>query len=249
VSPVEVFSSPKEGNTKEEYEDAFSSRPSPEGDKLRIAIADGATESSFSKLWANLLVESYTRSDVAGPEFFDQLTAGRRLWKKKTSGQPLLWYAAEKVKQGAFSAFLGVEIDNKTQKFKAISVGDCNLFQLDNGEPQMRVVVKFPFQNSSDFSMRPFLIGSKPIEDISEIKLKVMDGALRPKDMLILASDALSCWLLKRQESGKPLWKWIYRRLKTEKHFNSLIEYGRKNGLKNDDMTLVRILSQKERKR
>ena len=58
---VEGFWLPKAGNTEDEYEDALS--PKKTQGKLerkfpRFAVADGATESSFSGLWAQLLVDS-----------------------------------------------------------------------------------------------------------------------------------------------------------------------------------------------
>ena len=50
---VQVFSVPKFGNTEDEYEDAVAfSLPD-----QRFAIADGATESSFSDRWAQSLVK------------------------------------------------------------------------------------------------------------------------------------------------------------------------------------------------
>ena len=46
---------PKDGNTKAEYEDA--AYPGNEinyyGELFRCAVADGATETSFSRLWAS----------------------------------------------------------------------------------------------------------------------------------------------------------------------------------------------------
>jgi len=60
--------------------------------------------------------------------------------------------------------------------------------------------------------------------------------------MLLLATDAMAAWLLKRHEEGRPLWKWLYRKLGTPESFVALVAYGRKNGLRNDDFTLVRVI-------
>ena len=53
---------PKEGSREDEYEDAFA--PAQAADdapsEFLCAVADGATETSFSGLWAQLLVEAYT---------------------------------------------------------------------------------------------------------------------------------------------------------------------------------------------
>ena len=70
---IKVFSCPKLGNSHEEYEDAWAHRHTRTPGGIRVAVADGATESSFAKLWAALLAQSYVRGDVAGTEFFSQL--------------------------------------------------------------------------------------------------------------------------------------------------------------------------------
>jgi hypothetical protein len=60
--------------------------------------------------------------------------------------------------------------------------------------------------------------------------------------MLLLATDAMAAWLLKRHEEGRPLWKWLYRKLGTPERFAAMVAYGRKNGLRNDDFTLARVI-------
>jgi len=80
---VEAFSCQKAGNARSEYEDAWAIRGSDSPTRCRVAIADGATESSFSALWAALLVESFVRGRAHGPEFFNHLGAIRRLWRRK----------------------------------------------------------------------------------------------------------------------------------------------------------------------
>src|SRR5947207_1887149 len=48
---IKVFCCPKLGNSLEEYEDAWAHRQSRTPVGIRVAVADGATESSFAKLW------------------------------------------------------------------------------------------------------------------------------------------------------------------------------------------------------
>lgn len=58
---IQVFGLPKAGNRADEYEDAYSPKRQGEleGESFRFAVADGATEGSFSRLWAGMLVRSY----------------------------------------------------------------------------------------------------------------------------------------------------------------------------------------------
>lgn len=239
---VKVFCCPKSGNSVEEYEDAWAHRPTRTPAGIRVAVADGATESSFAKLWAVLLAESYVRCELAGAEFFERLKPARRLWQRRLAGRPLPWFASEKAEQGAFAAFLGVQIDAHTNRWTALAVGDCCLMQVDNVGEGMRVVKAFPLQESSQFTMSPYLIGSRSDGGLLNERIQMSKGSLRDGDMLLLATDAVAAWLLKQHEDGRPLWKWLYRKLSTPARFDAMVAYGRKHGLRNDDCTLVRVI-------
>ena len=239
---IKAFCCPKSGNSAEEYEDAWAHRRAGVPSGVRVAVADGATESSFAKLWAVLLAESFVRSELAGAEFFERLEPARRLWRRRLAGRPLPWFATEKAAQGAFAAFLGVQIDAHQNRWTALAVGDCCLMQVDNVGKGMRVVKAFPLQKSSQFTMSPYLIGSRSNGELKDERIQITKGSLRDGDMLLLATDALAAWLLKQHEGGRPLWHWIYRKLGTPESFAAMVAYGRKNGLRNDDFTLVRII-------
>ena len=189
-----------------------------------------------------LLAERYVRSKVTGAEFFDRLKPARRLWRRKLAGRPLPWFASEKAEQGAFAAFLGVQIDAHKNRWTALAVGDCCLMQVDNVGKRMRVVEMFPLQKSSHFTMSPYLIGSKSNDESLNERIQISKGSLRDGDMLLLATDGVAAWLLKQHEEGRPLWKWLYRKLSTPESFAAMVAYGRKNGLRNDDLTLVRVI-------
>jgi len=90
--------------------------------------------------------------------------------------------------------------------------------------------------------MSPYLIGSGSDGESLKDRIQVSKGSLRDGDMLLLATDAMAAWLLKRDEEGRPLWNWLYRKLGTPESFAAMVAYGRKNGLRNDDFTLVRII-------
>jgi len=240
---IDAFACPKAGNTLEEYEDAWSARPVAGSGGHRIAIADGATESSFSRLWAALLVECWTRGDATGPGFFERLGAARRLWRLRVAGRPLPWYAAEKARHGAFAAFLGVEVDGAARGWRAVAVGDCCLFQLDAARPQMRVVQAFPLTRSQEFGSSPYLVGSDPSGTAAlGAHIRVSQGQLRDEDMLVIASDTLAAWLLWRQEEGRPVWKWLGMELRGQAWFARLVDIARRDRLRNDDMTLLRVI-------
>jgi len=100
-----AFHVPKRGNAEAEYEDAFF----PENDvhrevtEFRCAAADGATESAFSGLWAQLLVRGFGRRRLRVQQL-------QRVWQRVISRTPLPWYLEAKVPQGAHAAFVGLSI-------------------------------------------------------------------------------------------------------------------------------------------
>src|SRR2546429_8488787 len=102
-SNIKVFSCPKLGNSLEEYEDAWAHRQTRTPVGIRVAVADGATESSFAKLWAVLLAESYVRSELGGGGVFSRVTPARRPWRRRLAGRPRPLVARGKAGHGAFA--------------------------------------------------------------------------------------------------------------------------------------------------
>jgi hypothetical protein len=236
---VDAFSCQKAGNARSEYEDAWAIRGSDSPTRCRVAVADGATESSFSALWAALLVESFVRGRRHGTEFFQRLGAVRRLWRRKIRGRPLPWYAAEKVRRGAYAAFVGASFNSINRVFRAVAIGDCCLLHVTG--PERQLASAFPLTRSEEFGSSPFLVGSlKKADDDPMPYVRVSEGILQPEDTLFFASDALSAWLLRRAERGEPAWAEIDA-IRTQEDFASLVARAREDGTRNDDMTLVRL--------
>src|SRR6266436_3478018 len=102
----EVFHVPKMGNTEQEYEDAFW--PPVDLDQklqtLKFAIADGATETSFASVWAQLLVKGYCEGKFNRGLKSVALADPRREWTAAVTSRSLPWYAEEKLRYGAFSS-------------------------------------------------------------------------------------------------------------------------------------------------
>ncbi|MEP7292609.1 MAG: hypothetical protein ABI835_12560, partial [Chloroflexota bacterium] len=105
----------KAGNIADEYEDAFAPTHPLEGsyDEFRCAVADGATETSFSGLWAQLLVDAFAAEHLTQLQP-DALMPLSERWHDaiaaRTAHKPLPWYAVEKLERGAFSSLLGLTV-------------------------------------------------------------------------------------------------------------------------------------------
>jgi hypothetical protein len=238
---IEAFSCQKAGNARSEYEDAWAIRGSDSPTRCRVAVADGATESSFSALWAALLVEHFVRGRRSGPEFFNELGAIRRLWRRKIRGRPLPWYAAEKARRGAYAAFVGASLNAVNRSWRAVAIGDCCLLHIKGTPPDRQLATAFPLTHSEEFGSSPFLVGSvKKADDDPLPYVRVAEGVLEAEDLLFFASDALAAWLLRRSERGEPAWGAL-EALRTQEDFEGLVAQAREDGTRNDDMTLVRL--------
>lgn len=259
---LKAFWLPKKGNSTEEYEDA-----SAHSARL-IAIADGATESAFADRWAQGLVKRFVESPPAGntPSSLlleNWLSPLQKEWHKSIAWDKLPWYAEEKARSGAFAAFLGVRLMGEEaqptpapQKFslwnfffpkkksiriisprwQAVAVGDSNLF-LVRGDA---LVKSFPIERSEQFDSRPLLLSSNPSKNRPVWqRVQMTEGDCDSGDVMMLMTDALAAWFLKRHEAGEKPWK-ILGELRSNQEFSDFIDQQRTNtSMRNDDVTLV----------
>ena len=176
----QTFALPKSGRTLEDYEDAFfpsdplySRQPAVISmNRFRCVVSDGATESCFSKYWADLLVKYYGTSD--GDEVRDEwLKKARADWESFISAQELPWYTEEKIDAGAFATLVGLTL-SEHNTWKSRAIGDSCLFQVRNND----VIATTPLTESAEFDSFPFLLGSRQDteEVVDEVKLSTGSG-------------------------------------------------------------------------
>ena len=231
---------PKMGNTVVECEDALATKPTKTF--LKVALADGATESSFAKEWANLLTDDLVKSKVFSlKHIVGRLPILRDQWLSEVNKIPLPWYAEAKLGKGAFSTLLGMSIDLKKKIYSCIGIGDCCLFQVRGYE----VLFSFPVQKSGEFSNFPFLLTTKKDDD-KELKanLKEAKGKIEKGDYLILMSDALAYWFASENEKAERPWEILLGLSEdtSKKAFEDwLNDKRREKQIKNDDTTLLII--------
>lgn len=234
----------KAGNEAEEYEDAYWP-PDPvdgSGAAFSIAVADGATEASYSKFWARLLVEAYCEARLSEPDLTEVLLELQISWKEAVGAQPLPWYAEQKIRDGAFSSLLGITIresespDDESRLWEAMAVGDSCLFQVRDD----RLHLSFPLDHSEQFNSRPALLSSNPLSNdrLSDYVFR-RTGDWQPGDVFYLMTDALACSFLKATEDGEKPWK-IKR--PTQESFERWVRKLRAEGaIRNDDVTMYRV--------
>jgi hypothetical protein len=230
---------PKAGNTPEEYEDAFVTLP----EQGRFAVADGATETSFSGLWAAALVAAYVEeppvpeADAAVLE--DWLAPLQEAWHAAVPWDRLPWYGLEKAKSGAYAALLGLEFfprDPGGALWRARALGDTVFFQVREGE----LLHAWPVAASSQFGNRPRLLPSAPERTHAALSAWTgAEGEALPGDRFFMVTDALGYWALAAAEAGEPPWKALWEMPDDEQFAVFVAEEREAKRLRNDDMTMV----------
>jgi hypothetical protein len=246
------YSIPKAGNRDQENEDALfpaSGIGETDSDKpSTFIVADGATQTSFSGVWARCLVEACAKNRLNEFHFLQSIENARDIWQQSFDGKEIPWHAVEKIRQGAFSALIWLEVHysplhpGSAFSWKALAVGDCCLFIARN----QSIYLSLPLQNLSDFSQSPVLIPSKK-ERLDSIKGKIQTarGSLKRGDQIILASDAIAAWIMKQSQSEGLLFLEMIQSFKNANDgigFARWVNSLRKSGeLKNDDTTMIFI--------
>lgn len=238
------ISLPKFGNSADENEDNIlePSKSEVETETLvKFAISDGATESSFSKEWSDLLVSAYKDKPFEKTYLPETIKTISKTWQSMATAIDLPWYAQQKAEKGAFATFLGLTINRETSSFEVIAVGDCTLFQIRNNE----IVFSFPVTSVEDFNNTPNLIASNNDYQTDLEKNVIYDsGTIQEKDILLLATDAMAVWVLKQKNRSEKVRKLLIEQFEKqdEQNFEEWLNKQRKtNKIKNDDVTLLMI--------
>jgi len=245
---AQVFWLPKGGSSDSEYEDAFFPRriTRRKGQRLRFAVADGATETSFSGVWARLLVSSFVRRAIGFDFAAEELRPLQNKWGTLVHGKSLAWYAEEKLASGAFSSLLGVEFSEAEfggevrRLWRAAAFGDSCLIQMRGDQ----TITAFPLQDAASFTSRPDLLSSLPsAQNATNGAVMKIEGNWGCDDTFFLMTDALCCWFFKEKEAGGQPWVAL-RDLDTQGQtsFKAWIDSLRaSHAMKNDDVTLLRV--------
>jgi hypothetical protein len=259
---AEPFWIQKSGCSAAEYEDAFWPENSTDGRlERRFAVADGATETSFSSIWAKQLVRSYCRGELDSEGDLEQsLTRLQCRWDQIVRRRKLAWYAEEKLRSGTYAALLGVTLHEASQngdsggRWRAVGSGDACLVQMRGEDP----VMTFPMTSSQEFTNHPILLSTNVAANANALgAIQKASGGWEPGDTFYLMTDALAAWFFREHEQGGTPWEAL-RDLSNEPssptesgsadRFPALRAFGEwiqelraTQTLRNDDVTLYRI--------
>lgn len=230
---------PKQGNPPEEYEDAFRTALH----RGRFAVADGATETSFSRQWAQALVDTFVEAPPLPEADAEALGAWlkplQEKWHASVPWDRLPWYGLEKARAGAFASLLGLEMLPREAGgacWRASAVGDSVLFQI-RGDTLLRA---WPVSTAAKLGSRPLLLGSVAARNRAALAAWArVSGEAEPGDRFFMVTDALAHWLLTAVEAGEAPWEPVWA-IADEDAFAAFATGEREaRRLRNDDLTLI----------
>ena len=229
---------PKLGQEASECEDAIAFDPHTH----RFAVADGATEAFDARNWAERLAQRWTqrKATLTTEEFREWVATEGQELQDSWNGLTLSWYSEEKARAGSFAAFVGVELDlrSETPSWQAIALGDTCLLHC-RGDMLLK---SLPLSRSESFSSAPVLVASDSSLHETTMKSVVTDsGVCQSEDVLLLMSDATASWCLQRFENAD-LDVEEFLGTKDDEELRRFFEAERLAGrIRNDDLALVRI--------
>jgi len=204
-----------------------------------FALADGTTQSFNSEIWAQIITKKFVDNPTFNPieliGLFTKHVADFKSSKFEFSPNPAK-ASLEKAKQskGGTSTFIGVQLI-KQNKIEIISCGDTNLFLMDLENR----VSTFPFTNVESLDANNHFVNTEELiqNNIDETFFKQKCIEYKPKDRIIIATDALSRLILKKPSVLSVI-------LKIE-NFNQLKEFCTKywegKELQEDDISAIII--------
>lgn len=201
-SQVRGFLTHKFGASIDECQDALAGVPS----RGRYAVADGMTTAVHSRAWAQALVKSFVHAD-AGAKPGDWAQAAQKLWAAHTSrllADPATLDITRHrllMREASQATFLGLTLSadksEGTWQATLLACGDTCAFHL-RGE---RILAAFPQDQVEQFSATTNSLASDA-RDL-DARLRSANWHLAPGDTLLVATDALSKWLLRPETTAE----------------------------------------------
>ena len=209
----------------------------------RYVIADGVSQSFEPRVWARTISNHAVKTGaVISPHEMELLAA--KLSSPALSDES--WFVSEMRDRGSQSTILFAEIRliNNQVIVRLNSIGDCCAFLFRDG----RVVISWPYISAADFPFHPFAVSTKPpfiSGDIDEC-----EWVLEPSDQLVLATDAMSRFLVTAVERNasidlESVFPFFAPGVPQHEIFSEWADLARRGGsLEDDDLTIMMISSQ-----
>jgi len=171
-----------------------------------FVVADGVSTLFFSRLWADILVKHFLETPLMGNDPFEVewwlRPAQERYREQAPDINTLHWSTRQKGREGSASTLASVRITHIDDAAavpivaELLSFGDSCIFIGNENTMQL----SFPIENVSDFERAPICVPSllaKFNRKFHRCLIK-RDVPLQTGDIMILATDAVSKWILSK---------------------------------------------------
>lgn len=215
-------------------------------DTKSIAVADGMSQSFLPAYWADLLCRNFclqkewkpTHESVQKLEPLWEKLRDKYLENEEENNNPFAYLIRNQIAEKASAActFVGVRIIKK-HKLQYNILGDSSLVIFRNKKLKKEDIISThtgSFDNFPEFFDSNHLRGGKgdPKEGTIEYK---------KDDVILLVSDPFSDYFYEKTGKGEDCSELLQEILDVKEHegYEKMIEEWRKNGMHNDDSTLV----------
>lgn len=216
-------------------------------DSIKVAVSDGVSNTSFSGIWADLLVQAYLSGDIGANTAPEQVLTYRKTWWDRVStmypnlaGTPLM-----KARRGSSATLLGLcltaSLGETPGTWRAEACGDSCLAVVRKGT----VIVKFPIETSAQFGRRPQSISTgtfkatQPATGHDPPRLAECLGSAEPGDIFFLMTDALAKWFYSNHERCGQPWDDLGRLGEPDEFEQWVVKNRAVKNIDDDDVTLV----------
>ena len=228
----------KHGNSIGECEDAVAVDPA----RSVLAVADGASSSFGANIWAATLAKQFVKTPpkpLSVASFGNWLDTARKASPEEAGsddGDPNGWWSEQGARNGAFSTIVGAAImaDGANKIATVMCLGDSCAFVLTGAAGKRSLRRALPYEDASQFGSHPALVGSatgRPHDEPTWTTVPIAAG-----DLLVLASDAVSEWLL-----GDPNRFAFFDGTTPDEIAKRIVDERTAGRIVNDDMTLALI--------
>jgi hypothetical protein len=223
-------------------------------EEQRFAIADSASESLYSRLWAKTLATGLVATAPfqfleSEQDLVEWLEPMQMAWKKIIEWEQSPQIASNQVEVGSLSSLLGLQIlepepvsplpgskpADEQMRWQAFAIGNNCLFQIRRNH----LNAAFPISHSSEFASVQ-LISSTPNKN-QQIwrQFHQCQDVCYETDVFLLMNDSLAQWFLIEFEQGRKPWADLYH-LQTQEEFQNFVTELKNSGrLRSTDVTLL----------
>ena len=215
-------------------------------DKNQVfAIADGVSQAFNSAKWAELLVADVSESGGL-INLLNHLHHLSKEWEADCSillkDEEPQSFVRQKQLQGSQSTLAVLQLVssvNSVNNWQFNTVGDSLLIALDSSNPTPLIKRFYPWSVSSDFPTGPDVVSTNPPYLRGHIKTFQFECA--NNESFLLMTDALARYAVSNGAIGTSILT-VFPFLEDDQHiFETWIASARKNGLGDDDSTLISI--------